>query len=92
MPQSELHIRLDSDIKSDFKRICRRSGITASQAMGVYAKEACREGRLPVKARHDTAEGHLSADRLCETMLKLRSSTHKQFRLDLRGNTDLKQS
>ena len=89
MARSDLHVRLDSEVKAEFKRICRRSGLTASQAVGVYAQEACRLKKLPVKLRGDMPGSHMSAERLRDTMIKLRSGAPTQYRLDLGRNRDV---
>ena len=47
MPQSLVTIRMDEKLKSNFEFVCNELGMNMSTAITVFAKQVCREGRIP---------------------------------------------
>lgn len=45
--QSLVTIRMDENLKSRFDLVCNELGMTMSTAITVFAKQVCREGKIP---------------------------------------------
>lgn len=47
MANTNINIRMDSDLKKQFEAFCADMGMTMSTAFNVFAKKAVREYRIP---------------------------------------------
>ena len=47
MQQPIISIRMDESLKKRFELICDELGLTVSAAVTIFAKQVCREGRIP---------------------------------------------
>ena len=47
MANTNINIRMDSDLKRQFEAFCADMGMTMSTAFNVFAKKAVREYRIP---------------------------------------------
>ena len=47
MAQTNVNIRMDSDLKTQFEAFCTDMGMTMTTAFTVFAKKAVREYRIP---------------------------------------------
>lgn len=47
MPNININIRMDSDLKQQFEAFCNDVGMTMTTAFTVFAKKAVREYRIP---------------------------------------------
>ena len=53
MAQTTISIRMDSELKQSFERLCRDIGMNVSTAFTIFAKQSVRENRLPVSLSVD---------------------------------------
>ncbi len=56
MSQSAFTIRLDSDLKEQFDRLCEEFGMSASTAFNVYVRQVVRTRSIPFAIEADTIE------------------------------------
>ncbi len=47
MPQTNISIRIDKNLKQQFDRLCNELGLTMSSLINVFIKKAVREQGLP---------------------------------------------
>ena len=47
MASTNINIRMDSDLKTQFEAFCADMGMTMTTAFNVFAKKAVREHRIP---------------------------------------------
>ena len=47
MQQSIVSIRMDENLKQKFDYVCNELGLSISAAVTVFAKQVCREGKIP---------------------------------------------
>lgn len=47
MPQTNINIRMDEDLKRDFDRLCNDLGLTMTAAFNVFARAMVRQKRIP---------------------------------------------
>ncbi|MBP5397275.1 MAG: type II toxin-antitoxin system RelB/DinJ family antitoxin [Bacteroidales bacterium] len=47
MPTTAISIRLDSEIKEPFDKLCKEFGISTSAAFNLFARAVVREGAIP---------------------------------------------
>ena len=47
MAQTTFSIRMDSDLKKDFDKLCEDFGMSMSTAINVFARAVVRERRIP---------------------------------------------
>ncbi|MCL1806816.1 MAG: type II toxin-antitoxin system RelB/DinJ family antitoxin [Oscillospiraceae bacterium] len=47
MPQTNINIRMDEDLKNQFNALCVDLGLTMTAAFGVFAKAAVRQRKIP---------------------------------------------
>ena len=51
MAQTTFSIRMDSDLKKDFDKLCEEFGMSMSTAINVFARAVVRERRIPFELR-----------------------------------------
>lgn len=56
MSQSAFTIRLDSDLKEQFDRLCEEFGMSASTAFNVYVRQVVRTRSIPFAIEADTMD------------------------------------
>ena len=56
MSQSAFTIRLDSDLKEQFDRLCEEFGMSASTAFNVYVRQVVRTRSIPFTIEADTID------------------------------------
>jgi len=47
MPQTNINIRMDEELKKQFGELCAELGLTMTAAFSVFAKAAVRQKRIP---------------------------------------------
>ena len=47
MANTNINIRMDSDLKLQFEALCEDMGMTMTSAINIFAKKAVREYRIP---------------------------------------------
>jgi len=47
MPQTNINIRMDEDLKNQFNTLCMDLGLTMTAAFSVFAKAAVRQKKIP---------------------------------------------
>ena len=55
MVQTTFSIRMDSDLKKDFDKLCEDFGMSMSTAINVFARAVVRERRIPFELRESSA-------------------------------------
>lgn len=71
MEQATFSVRMDSDLKQKFDRLCMDFGMTATTAFNIFARVAVRERRIPFEIS-STAEPRYSRDDFRNVFLALR--------------------
>ena len=57
MPQVSMTVRMDSELKQTFDKLCSQFGMSSNAAMNVFAKAVVQRGRIPFEVMSDeTAE------------------------------------
>lgn len=58
MPNTNVNIRMDSDLKKQFESFCSDMGMSMTTAINVFARKAVREYRIPfeIGAENPNAE------------------------------------
>ena len=54
MSQTNINIRMDSDLKKQFEAFCSDIGMSMTTAFCVFAKKAVRERRIPFEISDDS--------------------------------------
>ncbi|MCK5759045.1 MAG: type II toxin-antitoxin system RelB/DinJ family antitoxin [Clostridiales bacterium] len=47
MPQTNVNIRIDAELKKDFDLFCKELGLTMTSAINIFVKKAVQEQRIP---------------------------------------------
>ena len=55
MAQTTFSIRMDSDLKKDFDKLCEDFGMSMSTAINVFARAVVRERRIPFEIAASSA-------------------------------------
>ena len=55
MSQVSMTVRIDSDIKSSFEKLCTQFGMSANAAMNVFARAVVQRGKIPFELMSDEA-------------------------------------
>ena len=53
MPQTNINIRMDSDLKKQFDEFCDEIGMSMTTAFNIFAKTVVRERRIPFEITLD---------------------------------------
>ena len=53
MTQSNICVRLDTDIKAQFEQLCNEFGLTMTIAINMFVKTVVRENRIPFEISID---------------------------------------
>ena len=63
MPQTNINIRMDEELKRNFEHVCDELGMNMSTAMTIFAKKMTRERRIPFEVSYDPfySESNLKA-------------------------------
>ena len=63
MPQTNINIRMDEELKRNFEHVCDELGLNMSTAMTIFAKKMTRERRIPFEVSYDPfySESNLKA-------------------------------
>ena len=70
MPQTNINIRMDENLKRDFESVCAEIGLTMTAAFNIFAKVVSNNREIPFKlSANRTLEqaeewGHLSSGKL----------------------------
>jgi len=55
MPQTNINIRMDEDLKRDFDVLCNAMGLTMTAAFTIFAKAVTRKRAIPFEISADNA-------------------------------------
>ena len=63
MPQTNINIRMDEELKRNFEHVCDELGMNMSTARTIFAKKMTRERRIPFEVSYDPfySESNLKA-------------------------------
>ena len=64
MSQTNINIRMDSDLKKQFEAFCSDIGMSMTTAFCVFAKKAVRERRIPFEITADNDPFYSSSNQL----------------------------
>ena len=53
MEQVAVNFRMDKDLKTNMETLCKEMGLTMTTAFTIFAKQLCRERRLPFEVTAD---------------------------------------
>ena len=73
MAQTNVNIRMDSDLKKQFESFCSDIGMSMTTAFCVFAKKAVRERRIPfeITADNDPFYSSTNQERLKKSIAQL---------------------
>ena len=73
MAQTNVNIRMDSDLKKQFESLCSDIGMSMTTAFCVFAKKAVRERRIPfeITADNDPFYSNTNLERLKNSITQL---------------------
>lgn len=54
MEQVAVNFRMDKDLKINMETLCKEMGLTMTTAFTIFAKQLCRERRLPFEVTADS--------------------------------------
>lgn len=54
MAKTNINIKMDSNLKSQFKEFCSSIGMTMTTAICIFAKQAIRDYKIPFEIRSDS--------------------------------------
>lgn len=63
MSQSALTIRLDSDLKMEFDRLCEEFGMSTNTAFNIYVRQVVRSRRIPFTIEAPTKDDVMAKGR-----------------------------
>ena len=72
MAQTAMTIRMDSELKAEFDKLCNEFGMSANTAFNIYVKTVVRQRRIPFPIEADSVEKARIEFR--DTFYKLRES------------------
>ena len=62
MPQINVNIRMDDDLRREFDSLCSNLGLTMTAAFNVFARAAVRRQKIPFELSMDTPNIETMAD------------------------------
>jgi len=73
MPQTNINIRMDSELKNQFETFCANVGLTMSTAFNVFAKTSVRLQKIPfeITAVNDSFYSETNMKVLLESIRQL---------------------
>ena len=85
MPQTNVNIRMDSDLKKQFEAFCSDIGMNMTTAFCVFAKKAVRERRIPfeITADYDPFYSNANQERLKKSISQLEKTGGTIHEVDL---------
>lgn len=94
MAQTTFSIRMDSDLKKDFDKLCEDFGMSMSTAINVFARAVVRERRIPFDVASADAPAYAAdrrvfynanpvASRMLRTMQQLSADAEKAGSADM---------
>ena len=90
MPQTNINIRMDEELKRNFEHVCDELGMNMSTAMTIFAKKMTRERRIPFEVSYDPfySESNLKALRRSRDQLSDRYIVSTSY-VELQSGEDL---
>lgn len=86
MAQTNINIRMDSELKKQFEEFCSDIGMSMTTAFCVFAKKAVRERRIPfeITADSDPFYSQANMERLKKSIVQLETTggTVHEVKLD----------
>lgn len=78
MAQTNLSIRMDSELKKQFDAFCSDMGMTMTTAICIFAKKAVREYRIPfeISGKNPNEE---TREAIAETDAMIKNGTGKKY-------------
>ena len=61
MPQINVNIRMDDDLRREFDNLCSNLGLTMTVAFNVFAKNAVRRQKIPFEISMETSNAETMA-------------------------------
>lgn len=85
MSQTNVNIRMDSDLKKQFEAFCSDIGMSMTTAFCVFAKKAVRERRIPfeITANNDPFYSTSNQERLKKSISQLEKTGGTVHEVDL---------
>lgn len=71
MAQSTVSIRMDSELKQSFERLCRDVGLNLTTAFTIFAKQAVRENKISVSLEGDPFYSESNMERIDRAIARL---------------------
>lgn len=62
MAKTNINIKMDSNLKSQFKEFCSSIGMTMTTAICIFAKQAIRDHKIPFEIRSDSVPFYNSSN------------------------------
>jgi len=71
MPQTNVNIRMDTQLKKQFELFCYNAGLTMSTAFNVFAKASVRLQKIPFEITADSFYSESNMNVLAESIKQL---------------------
>lgn len=71
MPQANINIRMDEDLKHDMEDLCQRIGMNLTTAITVFFKKAVMEQGIPFQVSADPFYSKTNQTRIREAISRL---------------------
>ncbi len=77
MPQTQVQIRMDKELKEKAEVLFAEMGMNISTAVNVYFRQVIRDGKIPfeISLRNDGFYNELNQSRLRESIAQLKSGS-----------------
>ena len=82
MAQSAVTVRIDSELKSQFDKLCEQFGMSANTAFSIFVNAVVRSRSIPFTIRGDKAEQTSAFDLFMEQRKTVERSLEPEMTLD----------
>ena len=82
MAQSAVTVRIDSELKSQFDKLCEQFGMSANTAFSIFVNAVVRSRSIPFTIRGDKAEQTSALDLFMEQRKTVERSQEPEMTLD----------
>ena len=82
MAQSAVTVRIDSELKSQFDKLCEQFGMSANTAFSIFVNAVVRSRSIPFTIRGDKAEQTSAFDLFMEQRKTVERSQEPEMTLD----------
>ena len=82
MAQSAVTVRIDSEIKSQFDKLCEEFGMSTNTAFNIFVKAVVRSRSIPFAIRDSRMDAHSALDLFLQQRRAVEASQEPEMTLD----------